>query len=873
MCWVCDADKLSIANSYWAGRLGLGSLHLQSAVAGDLAPAFTLSDWGDRLSLGSIDSGATGKLVTALPFDGVGDKAAVATAAPTLLVVTPDDIANDTSTTTTIAVDGDHIISTINTVGDLDFVKVDLVAGRTYDIGQYLVVGGPSGTPLADAYIELYDASGDLIVSADGGGPNTPSGLDALLTYTAQQSGTYYINARAYDQDSSNGTDGDGVGDYDLFVNDVTGRPSYQPYYQPDSPLHALDWGSQVDRTSRNPDGAEGPRDTGNAFTGVGSNPFGIEGKNVITVYFAKAGDIFVAEDPTSPGLTDTMVAKGFSAWEKDAFFTALEQFENVADVVYVEVDNRNEADFKFVTYVGTPGHGPSLLGRMSPPNEQNEGQAEFNANDKRWTEEGLQPGAFSYVTLIHELGHGMGMAHPHDNGGRSSIMRGVEEEAAFDYTTGDFELNQGVFTMMSYEDGWQSSPYGNASTTAGHGYLMGLSAFDIAVIQDKYGVNEEFATGDDTYTLKDVNASGTGFRAIWDAGGTDAIVYDGARDTTIDLRAATLEYEYGGGGNVSYAYGVFGGFTVANGVTIENATSGAGNDTLIGNDAANALSGGAGNDSLSGGGGADILIGGLGTDSLNGGDGADVFRFESAGDSTVGSGRDKIVDFVQGSDLIDLTALGAANFVGTSAFSGKAGQVRYAAFAGATIVELDQDGDGDTDFQLELAGGLPLSVDDFVNLADALGATNGDDTLTGTAGNDVLNGRGGNDTLRGLAGNDILIGGAGADRLTGGAGSDVFVLESAGDSPIGGRDVITDFVRGSDRIDLSGIDAISGTAGDDAFAFVGRAAFSGTAGELRYARSGGNTFLEGDIDGDALPDFQVMLAGGINLVQTDFIV
>src|SRR3546814_19338912 len=64
------------------------------------------------------------------------------------------------------------------------------------------------------------------------------------------------------------------------------------------------------------------------------------------------------------------------------------------------------------------------LLGRMSPPNEQNEGQAEFNAGDVRWTEAGLQPGGFYFPTLLHEFGHGLGMAHPPDNGGRSSIMR-----------------------------------------------------------------------------------------------------------------------------------------------------------------------------------------------------------------------------------------------------------------------------------------------------------------------------------------------------------------------------------------------------------------------------------------------------------------
>jgi len=348
----------------------------------------------------------------AFPADGVGDAKPVTL--QSVLLLTPDDVADNISTTDSIAVGG-SLVSTIDTIGDQDFFRVELVAGRTYDIGQYLATGGPSGVPLSDAYIELYDAAGNLIVSADGGGPNTPSGLDALLTYVANSSGTYYINARAYDTDSTNGTTGDAVGDYTLFVNDVTGSPTYTPYYDVNSPLHSIDWGSQVDRTSRNPDGQEGPRVTGNAFTGVGSNPYGIEGKNVITVYFAKAGDVFVSEDPTNPGLTENIVAKGLVAWEKDAFLAALSLYEQVADLVFVEVNDRAEADFKIITYNGTPGAGASLLGRMSPPNEQNEGQAEFNSGDVRWTEEGLGPGGFYFPTLLHEFGHGLGMAHPHE--------------------------------------------------------------------------------------------------------------------------------------------------------------------------------------------------------------------------------------------------------------------------------------------------------------------------------------------------------------------------------------------------------------------------------------------------------------------------
>ena len=713
MCSICAADKSQLAKAYWSGKL---TAHYQQNSAADLAGAFLLATEPLELT-------AFGKGYDAFPIDGVGDLKPVTT--QNVLILTPDNVPGDTSTTATVTVDGAHLVSTINTIGDMDFFKVELEAGRTYDIGQYAKLLGPSGIPLADAYLELYDSAGNLIVSADGGGPNTPSGLDALLTYLAQSSGTYYINARAFDQDATNGTGGDAVGDYELFVKDVTGKPTYQPYYSPDSPLHSIDWGSQVDRTSRNPDGQEGPRVTGNEFTGVGSNPFGIAGKNVITVYFAKAGDIFVTEDPTNPGLTDTMVAKGLQAWEKEAFLLALDVYERVADLVFVEVDNRAEADFNIITYNGTPGVGASLLGRMSPPNEQNEGQAEFNAGDVRWTEEGLQPGGFYFPTLLHEFGHGLGMAHPHDNGGRSSIMRGAGGgTAGIGGGLGDFDLSQQVHTIMSYNDGWATSPYGQprsggiTGTEVDHyGWVATLSPLDIAVIQDKYGVNEDWARGNDVYTLKDVNGPGTYYESIWDAGGIDQIVYAGARDAYIDLRAATLEYEEGGGGRVSYAYGVHGGFTIANGVTIEQARSGSGNDVLIGNDAANLLDGGAGNDRLDGGAGNDRLMGGLGADTLTGGAGADIFQFKSIAHSGVGVGRDIVTDFEQGSDLIDLSSIYATTFIGTAAFSRQAGEVRYASFDGATIIEADTNGDGRGDFQLELGDSLEMTIADFLGV------------------------------------------------------------------------------------------------------------------------------------------------------------
>jgi Ca2+-binding RTX toxin-like protein len=149
-----------------------------------------------------------------------------------------------------------------------------------------------------------------------------------------------------------------------------------------------------------------------------------------------------------------------------------------------------------------------------------------------------------------------------------------------------------------------------------------------------------------------------------------------------------------------------------------------------------------------------------------------------------------------------------------------------------------------------------------------------GADTITGGAGSDFVIGNAGNDSLLGLGGMDFLIGGLGADQLRGGAGSDRFVYQSTAQSTAGGVDRILDFEQ-IDLIDLSAIDA-NGNAGDGdtAFSFVGSAAFSNTAGELRAYQSGADWFVEGDVDGDGIADLsiQVAMTDPLPLVGDDFI-
>lgn len=145
---------------------------------------------------------------------------------------------------------------------------------------------------------------------------------------------------------------------------------------------------------------------------------------------------------------------------------------------------------------------------------------------------------------------------------------------------------------------------------------------------------------------------------------------------------------------------------------------------------------------------------------------------------------------------------------------------------------------------------------------------------LFGGGGNDDLFGGAGKDSLDGGTGGDSLSGSAGKDAMTGGAGADMFVFELATDSAKknGRADTITDFSHAqNDKIDLSAIDARAG-GGDNAFNFIGSAAFGNNAGELRFQVISGDTFVSGDIDGNGAADFTIRLDNVTTVVAADFV-
>jgi VCBS repeat-containing protein len=164
-------------------------------------------------------------------------------------------------------------------------------------------------------------------------------------------------------------------------------------------------------------------------------------------------------------------------------------------------------------------------------------------------------------------------------------------------------------------------------------------------------------------------------------------------------------------------------------------------------------------------------------------------------------------------------------------------------------------------------AGGL--SVSDSFNISVAGNSTvTADGTLYGTDGNNVLTGGAGADILFGGKGSDVLIGGLGNDQLTGGAGKDTFKFLTIAD----GKDTITDFVHGQDKIDLSAIDANLNIAGDNAFNFMGNKT-TVVAFSVTYSESNGNTLLQLDNNGNTTADMQIILTGtNLHLAATDFL-
>lgn len=314
-----------------------------------------------------------------------------------------------------------------------------------------------------------------------------------------------------------------------------------------------------------------------------------------------------------------------------------------------------------------------------------------------------MDPGEVGYYSILHEFGHALG-------------LRG-------DTTLESYSWNSHRYTVMGYIglDGKKNS------LEAGRPFPIAPMLLDIAAIQQLYGANSAWRSGDgDVYKFK--TEHGWPIQAIWDAGGANDLIdgSDQSLDLVIDLNP--------GGESRADAPGVLDeeihiaftpvdqqGNVVQDYVNnfIENANGGSGNDKLTGNVGANVLHGGAGHDLIFGErqglttGGNDRLIGDEGNDILYGERGFDTYVYD------LGDGQDIIYD----ADGLGAIELNGIDLTGLQ-FSLTTHQGRRAwrtEVNGAELFVVEWSGNVATGAVLRLTGaalgvGGQIEVRDFVN-------------------------------------------------------------------------------------------------------------------------------------------------------------
>ena len=512
----------------------------------------------------------------------------------------------------------------------------------------------------------------------------------------------------------------------------------------------------------------------------------------------------------------------------------------------------------------------------------------------------GMSPGKYGLITMIHEIGHSLGLSHPgtYDAGSGGTITYANNAE---------FAQDNRKYTVMSYFGGYlPGSGWQQDGTYLNYLYSQTPMVYDIAAIQALFGADTITRTGNTTYgfncnllasdpekKIYDFNVNHTPIFTIWDAGGIDTLDCSGyAGSQTINLTP----------GSYSSVDGMIENVAIAFHCSIEKAIGGGGNDTFIavGN---NTLTGGAGADTFnitSGintitdlGYGADILkvLSGAtalataagnftatsatynnGTAKINanghnvslasagGANGWTITNSSATGVTLIGSAHNDNISGGNGNDI--LTGGG-----GIDTLTGGTGADTFNITSGNnTITDLSNGAD-----ILKVSSGataIATAAGNFtatsatinngtasinanghnVSLASAGGA-NGWTITNGSAIGVTLIGSAHNDHINGGGGNDILYGGYGNDTITGGSGIDKFVFNTTPNGSTN-HDIITDFVHGTDVLQFSHavFTAISSwnsaafwsgagvTAGHDS---TDRIVYNTTAGNLYYDADG----------------------------------
>ncbi len=469
----------------------------------------------------------------------------------------------------------------------------------------------------------------------------------------------------------------------------------------------------------------------------------------VITYGFLELSHLTGVYNNPNFGFTAGYGVSPFSADQRAAARLAIGMWDELIAPTFVEKNGRG-ADIQFAN-----SYDPAQAYAYYPGDQGYKYQSDVFVADPaiNWTNKWFDYGGYGNTTLVHELGHTLGLSHP----GAYNFTPGQ----SLNYTNNaEYAQDSNQYTIMSYWSPGETGARAINWSAFVNNFAQTPMLHDILTIQAKYGADPTTRAGDTVYgfhstagnAVFDFSLNPYPLLAIYDAGGIDTLDMSGfTAGVFINLndgsfssagqgaptlsalnaeRAELAALQGGGFAPVTQAAltGVFNNFQNANansiaadtgvtgvraseyqniaiayGTIIENAVGTGQRDLLWGNEVSNNLSGGGGDDVLYGFAGADVLNGGAGADVLTGGSGADRFDF-----TNIELG-DRIADFVSGTDKVDLRGTGVDfSWIGGAAFSNTAGELRFA----GGFLQGDVNGDGVADLSISLGSALMIQSD-----------------------------------------------------------------------------------------------------------------------------------------------------------------
>ncbi|MDQ3124421.1 MAG: M10 family metallopeptidase C-terminal domain-containing protein, partial [Pseudomonadota bacterium] len=437
---------------------------------------------------------------------------------------------------------------------------------------------------------------------------------------------------------------------------------------------------------------------------------------------------------------TDTAGFSQFNSAQIAASVLAFAAWSDVANITFQRVQNSgsefsNNATILLGNYSSgqsgaaafayLPGTSPGQTG-----SSQSHGDVWINSS-LSYNAVPVQQG-YGQLTLLHEIGHAIGLSHPAAYNAGAGVT--ITYEAHATYYEDSLQ-----YSVMSYFNEVKTGADFRTDASGPRRYSSAPLLDDISAAQRLYGANMSTRTGDTVYGFNSTagqiwysanNELSPLIFCAWDAGGTDTFDFSGYFNNgqIIDLRQ----------GSFSSVGGLIGNVAIALGAVIENAIGGTGSDTFRGNSANNRFTPNTG---------TDVVDGGLGSDTVvfSGARAAYTVTWNGQTGTVTGNGQNVTVT-----------------------------NVEFLQFTDQTIAATPTGG-------LVVGGDITNETITGTALADVIGGLGGNDTINGLAGSDHLNGGSGNDTLNGGDGDDVLIGALGDDTINGGAGVDTADYAGAG--------------------------------------------------------------------------------------------